>query len=293
MLPSPTRTESFTQTFDARNELSTPSGDTESVSPPERRMMAQDSQNNPIDISKSGRLSAVKEECPPPNIASLVDQALCTNKRAFDIHSKLSGILFDLRQQSLGCLTLMQQGGLAGLDRTYMCVATLCEAIHSLQNLVEQQCGLADYEYPYALEAQLAFLAVTTVLDIYENYYSRFATPATYHANYHRQHSIGVDSVWGIDESSLERERMSDPSYFSSAASQYPLEGSISQRLGQLVHLTVMDFHLGQLQCIFQPSRLPPASEGFTWEKYEINRLRLQSLRGSLQADIQVVKRGI
>lgn len=242
-----------------------------------------------MEISTPSRLSVAYEEYPGADMSSLVDQALCTNQRAFDIHSQLSCLLFHLRQQALGCLNLTQQGSPKGLDRTYMCVAALCEAIHSLQHLDKRQYGLANYEHSYALEVQVALLATMTVLDIYENYHSRFIAPA----DLHQSNSKDVGPTRRCDRNHLDSERVFCKSYSPPSEPQYPPGGEISHRLAQLVHLTVMDFHLGQLRYIFQFPYFSPASEGFMCERFETNRLRLHSLRSSLQADIENLKRGV
>lgn len=195
------------------------------------------------------------------------------NNSALDVYRHLSRILFDLRlergRQSSGL-----DPGAMRLDEVFPSVSSLCDILQSVLSPRGDLSSSAPAEQETCATFMLASTAVSMVLDIYRSS-SRLYSSSLEILN----RGPCLPPQWpGVERS--------DEVMSPTLSSQQP---NIYQRLNGVLQLTVMDFHLAQLQRIFQHLDHTDSNQAVLACADDGNA-NIQELRGVLQSSMEKLK---
>ena len=195
------------------------------------------------------------------------------NSSALDVYRHLSKILFDLRlergRQSSGL-----DPGAMRLDEVFPSVLSLCDILQSVLSPRGYLSSSAPAEQETCATFMLASTAVSMVLDIYRSS-SRLYSSSAEILNRVRCPPPQWPSVEGSNEA-----------VSPTLSSQEP---NTSQRLNGVLQLTVMDFHLAQLQRIFHHLDHTDSNQAVLACADDGNA-NIQELRGVLQSSMEKLK---
>ena len=195
------------------------------------------------------------------------------NSSALDVYRHLSRILFDLRRERGRQSSGLNQGALR-LDEVFPSVSSLCDILQSVLSPRGDLNLSAPAEEETCATFMLASTAVSMVLDIYRSS-SRLYSSSPEILNGGRC----PPPQWLGVEASNEAVSPTSP----------PQQPNTYQRLNSVLQLTIMDFHLAQLQRIFNHLDHTDSNQAVL-ACADDGSANIQELRGILQSSIEKLK---